>query len=63
MIVRVDGGLGTDLATENLDSAVGKNLVNVHVGLSSRSSLPYNKREVLLQLTLDDLHVIHFRCE
>ena len=87
MIVRVDGSLGSELSTEELDSSVGDDLyqrskkgrrdqrrkadelelktkdglirttdlVNVHVGLSSRSGLEDDERELVDELTADDL--------
>jgi len=45
---------GAKLSTKNLDGTVGDDLVRVHVGLSARASLPDDKREMVVQLALDD---------
>lgn len=55
MVVRVDGLLGAHLAAENLNGAVGDDLVGVHVGLGTGAGLPDDQREVIQQLTLGDL--------
>ena len=47
--------LGAELATKNLNGAVGDDLVGVHVRLSAGASLPDDKREVIVKLSGDDL--------
>ena len=48
MIVGVDGGLAAELAAEQLDGAVGDDLVGVHVGLGAGPRLPDYQREVVV---------------
>lgn len=53
MVIRVYL-LGTKLTTEDLDSTVGDDFVGVHVRLGSRTSLPDDKREVIVEFTFDN---------
>jgi hypothetical protein len=55
VVVGVNGLLGAHFPAENLNGTVGDNLVGVHVGLSARTSLPDDQREVVQQLALSDL--------
>ena len=42
------------LATENFVGTVGNDLVGVHVGLGARTGLPNHKREMVVELALDN---------
>ena len=55
VVVRVDGLLGTELASEELNRTVGDDLVDVHVGLGAGTGLPDDQGEVVEELTLNDL--------
>ena len=55
MVVRVDRRLGSELAADELDRAVGDDLVEVHVRLRAETGLVHVQREVLIQLAGDDL--------
>jgi len=55
VIVGVDGLLGTHGTAQDLNGAVGDDLVGVHVGLGTGAGLPDDQREVVQQLTLSDL--------
>ena len=57
MVVGMNGLLGAALTTEDLDSTVGDNLVDIHVALSSTPSLEDDKRELINELARDDLTV------
>lgn len=47
VVVRVDGRLAANLATEELNGTVGDDLVGVHVGLSAGAGLPDDEGEVV----------------
>ena len=51
----MDRVLGAHLAAIELDGAIGDDLVDVHVGLSSASGLPDDERKVVVELTVNDL--------
>lgn len=55
MVIRVDGLLGAHRAAQDLNRAVGDDLVGVHVGLRARTGLPDDQREVVEQLALGHL--------
>lgn len=55
VVVGVNRLLGSKLSSQDLDGLVGDDLVDVHVGLGSRSSLEDNEREVVDKLATDDL--------
>jgi hypothetical protein len=55
VIVRVHRRLGARLGAEQLVRARGNHLVDVHVGLGTRSGLPHGKRKVVVELAVDDL--------
>jgi hypothetical protein len=55
VVVRVNRGLASQLSSHDLDSSVGDDLVDVHVGLSSRSGLEDDQGEVVEEFTRDDL--------
>jgi hypothetical protein len=55
VVVGVNGLLGAHGAAQDLNGAVGDDLVGVHVGLGAGAGLPDNQREVIQQLTLGDL--------
>ena len=48
VIVGVDGRLAAELSAEQLDGAVGDDLVGVHVGLGAGPRLPDHQREVVI---------------
>lgn len=50
VVVGVDWLLGTHGTTEDLNGAVGDDLVGVHVGLSARAGLPDDEGEVIEEL-------------
>jgi hypothetical protein len=50
VVVGVDWLLAAHGAAENLDGAVGDDLVGVHVGLRARARLPDDKGEVVNEL-------------
>ena len=54
MIVRMNK-LRAKITTENLNSSVSNDLIGIHVGLSTWSGLPDNKREVFIKFTLGNL--------
>ena len=56
MIVRVHGLFATHRAAEQLDRAVGNDLVGIHVRLRARAGLPNDERELIVQLAIH-----HFR--
>ncbi|MCY1283300.1 hypothetical protein D9M70_321760 [compost metagenome] len=56
VVVRMHRLLAADLAAEQLDRAVGDDLVEVHVGLRARSGLPDRQRKLLRPAAFD-----HFR--
>lgn len=47
--------LAPDLPSHVLDCPVGDDFVHVHVRLRAGASLPDDKREVIIELALDDL--------
>ena len=51
----MDRRLRAELAAEELDRAVGDDLVGVHVGLRSRPGLPHHERDVVGEAAVDDL--------
>lgn len=55
MVVGVNGLLAAQLSAQDLDSSVRNNLVDVHVGLSTRSGLEDDQGEVVDELARDDL--------
>jgi hypothetical protein len=55
VVVGVNRGLASQLSSHDLDSSVGDDLVDVHVGLCSRSSLEDDQGEVVEEFTRDDL--------
>lgn len=55
MVVGVNGLLATQLSAQDLNSSVGNNLVDVHVGLSTRSGLENHQGEVVNELAGNDL--------
>jgi hypothetical protein len=55
VIVGMDGVLGADLATGELDRAIRDDLVGVHVGLGAAAGLPDDERKVVVEPTIDDL--------
>ena len=55
VVVGMDRLFGADLAAEDLDSAIGDDLVHVHVGLGAGAGLPHHQREIAGEPTLDDL--------
>lgn len=55
MVVRVNGLLGAELTTEDLNSPVADDLVDVHVGLGARAGLEDDEGEVAVELAGDDL--------
>jgi hypothetical protein len=55
VVVGVDGLLGAHGAAENLNGAVGDDLVGVHVGLGARPRLPDDEGEVVDELEGSDL--------
>ena len=57
MVVGVNRLLGAALTTEDLDSTVRDNLVDIHVTLSSTASLEDDKRELVNELAGDNLTV------
>jgi hypothetical protein len=50
VVIGVDGLLAAHCPSQNLDGAVGNDLVGVHVGLSARACLPHNEWEVINKL-------------
>jgi hypothetical protein len=54
VVVGVDRLLGALYSSEDLNGTVGDDLVGVHVGLSTRTGLPYDQREVVQELALGD---------
>ena len=57
MVVGMNGLLGAALTTEDLDSTVGDNLVDIHVALGSTASLEDDKRELVNELARDNLTI------
>jgi len=55
VVVGVDGLLAAHLAAEDLNGTVGNDLVGVHVGLGTRTSLPDDKGEVVVELAFGNL--------
>lgn len=55
VVVGVDGLLGAHGAAEDLNGAVGDDLVCVHVGLGAGAGLPDDEGEVVEQLAVGDL--------
>ena len=55
VVVGVDRLLGAHLTAQNLDGAVGDDLVGVHVGLGTGAGLPDDQREVVVELAGCDL--------
>lgn len=55
VVIGVDGLLAAHGAAQNLNSAVGDDLVGVHVGLGARAGLPNDQREVVNQLERGNL--------
>ena len=55
VVVGVDGRLRAHLAAENLNGAVGDDLVGVHVGLRAGARLPDDQREVVHELAVGNL--------
>lgn len=55
VVVRVNRGLASQLSSHDLDGSVGDDLIDVHVGLSSRSGLEDDEGEVVEEFTRDDL--------
>ncbi len=55
VVVGVHGRLAAQLPAQQLDRAVGDDLVHVHVGLRARARLPHHQREVIVQLSTDHL--------
>lgn len=55
VVVGVDGLLAAHLAAEDLNGAVGDDLVGVHVGLGAGAGLPDDQREVVDQFERGDL--------
>ena len=55
VVVGVNGLLGAELASEELNGAVGDDLVDVHVGLGAGTGLPNNQGKVVQELALDHL--------
>lgn len=55
VVVGVDGLLGALLAAQDLNGAVGDDLVRVHVGLGTGTGLPDDEGEVVHQLALRNL--------
>lgn len=55
VVVGVDGALAAHLAAENLNSAVGDDLVGVHVGLGAGAGLPDDEGEVVHELAVGNL--------
>ena len=47
VVVGVDGLLGAHCAAEDLNGAVGDDLVGIHVGLGARARLPDDEGEVV----------------
>ena len=55
MVVRVNGLLASQFTAQDLDGTVGNDFVNVHVGLGTGSSLENDQREVVDELSGNDL--------
>src|SRR6202034_4914868 len=55
VVVRTDRILRAELAAQELDGPVRDYLVDVHVGLSARTGLPYVEGVILVQLARDGL--------
>jgi hypothetical protein len=55
VVVGVDGLLAAHGTAEDLNSTVGDNLVGVHIGLSSGTSLPDDEGEVVKKLSIGNL--------
>lgn len=55
VVVRVNGLLATKLTTHHLDGPVGDDLVHIHVGLGTGTSLEDDEREFVDELARDDL--------
>ena len=55
VVVRVHRLLGAQRAAQQLDGAVGDDLIHVHVRLRARAGLEDDEREVLIPLASDDL--------
>lgn len=55
VVVGVNGLLASELAAEHLDGTVGNDFVDIHVGLSSRTSLPDDERKVVREFAFHDL--------
>jgi hypothetical protein len=60
VVVGVDRLLRAHSPAHHLDGAVRDNFIGVHVGLGARAGLPYDQREMVVQLAVD-----HFlrRCD
>jgi len=55
MVVRVNRILRAEDSAGNFNGAVGDDLVDVHVGLGAAAGLPDAERELIVQLSRDDL--------
>ena len=53
VIVRMHRLLGAGLAAEQFAGTVGDHLIEVHVGLRTRSGLPDHQREIVVELAVD----------
>ena len=54
VVVGMYGLLGAHLAAQHLDCAIGNDFVGIHVRLGAGTGLPYDKREVIVQLAVDN---------
>lgn len=55
VVVGVNGLLAAQFTAQDLDSSVGNDFIDVHVGLGSGSGLENDQREVVNELSGDDL--------
>ena len=55
MVVGMHRRLGAARGPHQFIGAVGHHLVDVHVGLGSRSGLPDDKREVIVEMPVGDV--------
>ena len=55
VIVRVNGSLRSHDATRKFDGAVRDHFVGIHIGLSARTGLEDDQREMVVELALNDL--------
>jgi len=63
VVIGVNRLLGAHDTTEQLDGAVGDDLVDVHVGLGAGAGLPDDQGEVVHQLARGDLNSQEMRRE